>query len=230
MWRIDGTKANWNSQFQLDLTDPAAGIEVNGAKLLRTRWSKKHTGLPLNLVESYVRGHDCIANYAPIPPDQVQPQIYWRGSKSPQAKGEGLEMVMSMQTSLLDSDPLIEIVSELPAGEQLAWCEKDWKSCGSNASLHCEDGHEGLLLLRPEGTAWSYAQAVFPSDFLASETAVDSQSRRISWTHPLFAERLEKGVIRRGRIAAWLLPRENDQTAALELWESFCHSPPPLTA
>jgi len=224
MWKTDGTKATWNSQFQMDLANPNAGVKVHGARVLCTHWRGTHAGLPLNLVESYVRGQDCIANYAPIPPDQVQPQIYWRGSFDPAKNATGLEMIVSMQTSLLDSDPLVAIVSELPAGEELSWCDREWQPIGGGqARLERDKGHSGLFLLRPENADWSYAEAVFPSDFVQTD-------RLLSRSHPLFAERLEKGVIRRGRVAGWLLPRERDQELALALWNTFCQSPPPLTA
>src|SRR4051812_32967008 len=113
MWKTDGTKATWNSLFHLDLANPAEGVEVHGARILQTIRGGSESGppdsggrlitlVPLNLVESYIRGQDCIANYAPIPPDQVQPQIYWRGSFDAEDNIASLEMILSMQTSLLD--------------------------------------------------------------------------------------------------------------------------------
>ena len=48
-------------------------------------------------------------------------------------------------------------------------------------------------------------------------------------TSKLFPERLEKGVIRRGRICAWFLPREADLAIAAELFRRFVSQPPPLT-
>jgi hypothetical protein len=72
-------------------------------------------------------------------------------------------------------------------------------------------------------------EAVFPTDFIATEPA-SATAGGVAWNRLLFGEQLEKGVIRRARIAGWFLPRENDLTIALRLWGEFCNSPPPLTA
>jgi hypothetical protein len=237
MWQLDGTTATWNARFQLDLQRPGSGIVVSnpgrdasGLCLLQVQLKKTHAAAGLKLADAYVRGRDCIATYAPLPPDQVQPQIYWRGSLNEQPGCCGIEMVLSMQTSLLDSDPLIDVVSDLPAGEQFAWNNEQWQSQSSTATLSREAGHSGLVLLQPQGGSWSYAQGVFPADYLRTETQLDQSSHQAAWASPLFAERLEKGVIRRGRIAGWVMPRERDQELAVALWNAFCQSPPPLTA
>ena len=46
----------------------------------------------------------------------------------------------------------------------------------------------------------------------------------------LFPERLEKGVIRRGRVCGWFMPVENDLETAVRLARAFVEEPLPLTA
>ena len=208
-----------------------AAFQTPSVRLLQVMGQQANAPWKLWLVESYLRGSDCVASYAPTPPDQVQPQIYWRGISAAQGSLGGMEMLLSMQTSLLDSDPTIALKSELPAGEQWSWNSQNWdslseKSVGLSRS-DAQNSATGLLLLRPTQSDTSYAQAVFPSDFLQAEAISTPQT--VTWSYPMFGERLEKGVIRRGRIAGWLLPRDNDQKLALTAWQAFCASPPPLT-
>ncbi len=237
MWRIEGTQAKWIERFQLDVAAPGQGIAVANPtdlaaemRLLRIGGPAENARWQPELVESYVRGQDCIATFAPTQPSQVQPQIYWRGIQSDQPFACGIEVMLSMQTSLLDSDPALHVVSELPAGDQFSWCNHQWLPVGDQPVIQRDAGHVGLFLLRPFNAEWSYLEGVFPSDFVQMETTTDATSGRISWSHALFAERLEKGVIRRGRVAGWILPREQDESQALAVWEAFCDAPPPLTA
>ena len=68
-----------------------------------------------------------------------------------------------------------------------------------------------------------------PADFVATQVELNR------WVEPwmttrLFTERLEKGVIRRARVAGWHLPRKSDVLgAAWDLYTQFAAEPLPLT-
>jgi hypothetical protein len=74
----------------------------------------------------------------------------------------------------------------------------------------------------------SYAQLVHPSDYVAAELGIDSEPP-YSLLTTLFPERLEKGVIRRGRVASFFMPSEDDLDVAVELARRFVSGPLPLT-
>ncbi|MDZ4820284.1 MAG: hypothetical protein SGJ20_15060, partial [Planctomycetota bacterium] len=66
------------------------------------------------------------------------------------------------------------------------------------------------------------------TDFASAEVAMDEDQPLILST-TLFPDRLEKGVIRRGRICGWFMPVENDLATAAQLAREFVAEPPPLT-
>jgi hypothetical protein len=85
-----------------------------------------------------------------------------------------------------------------------------------------------LLLFRPHGAAYSYAEMVQPSDFAGASLELRGEEL-LRYSHPLFAERLEKGVIRRVRLCGALLPRDGDLERALQVYQNFIAAPLPLT-
>lgn len=193
---------------------------------------------PPPLVDAYVRGADLVASYAQAERGAVQPQVYFRASQLNSAAG--LELIVSMQTSLLDSAPESLVTSELPAREVLVLDSVHEQTPEPLALqslpvryLTTETKAAYLFLFRVSDTL-SYAEMVHPGDFVAVElestdaTAVGGQRLKLTWR--LFPERLEKGVIRRCRIAGWFLPREGDQQASAEIFRRMLLEPLPLTA
>ena len=75
----------------------------------------------------------------------------------------------------------------------------------------------------------SYIEIVDRADFCAANVEYHSNDGvGVCWQ--LFSEFLEKGVIRRARVHAAILPRENDIELALECCAAIKESPLPLTA
>jgi hypothetical protein len=189
------------------------------------------------IADQYVRGTDLVAAYEPRPEGDVRPQIYWRGlpASSPGAVW-GMELIVSVQTGLLHSEPASTIFSELPADEV-------WRMSAENAGefLRLEmppnreiictpDDGAPLFLLRSSGDRFSYAQMVYPSDFHRTTITVPAgPGADVRLAHELFPDPLEKGVIRRGRVRGWILQRQDDQRAAAELYRAWLAEPPPLT-
>lgn len=196
-------------------------------------------GAPLaawKLDEAYVRGADLVATYAKTPPYHVAPQVYWRATWIAAWNAVKLELVLSVQTDLLDSQPRTTIESggqatslwlaeELAPGEFREWSPGDPPTFRSSPAL------PQLYVIRREEAGFSYAELVHPSDFVAASIDADlgTTGDIFSVRSTLFPERLEKGVIRRARVCGWFLPRENDLAATAELAREFVAEPLPLT-
>jgi hypothetical protein len=178
--------------------------------------------------ELYVRGSDLFAEYAPEV-DRVYRQVYWRATET-QFAAVQIELVVSVRTDLLDSQPHWPIRSSVGGAELLHAGQLDAKAfhevCGQQLQFSCQDSAEHLFIFRQPKLGMSYAEMVHPSDFFAAEC--DGGEMRVR--HDLFPERLEKGVIRRGRICSWFLPGEDDLARAVELARQFVAEPLPLTA
>lgn len=182
----------------------------------------------------YVRGDDLVVAYSETEPEHVQPQIYWRALQPGETAGEvhGAEMIISVQTRLLDSDPTACVESVLPAEEVLHLTgpprhaferiarDGDWSAAHHEGT--------GILLVRLPRLAYSYVQCIHPADFdIVSATPLDDG--RVRLAHRLFSPGLEKGVIRRGRLRGVFVPRGVDEQAAVACFEALRISPPPLT-
>src|SRR5437016_721897 len=69
------------------------------------------------LAERYVRGGDLVASYAPSVDWPYAPQIYWRAEPTGNSQGvlAAVSLLVSIQTNLLDTHPVVHSVSQLPA-------------------------------------------------------------------------------------------------------------------
>lgn len=167
-----------------------------------------------NLQESFVRGSDLVASYAPWPGDAVEPHIYWRFRDAHHGTVAGLELIVSVHTSLLDSRPAIEVSGEL-IGEV------------------CQHGLPGgVFCLTPSHE--KDKQLLFwihPADFAELSIHREGEGSKATWTTTLFSEAsLEKGVIRRARLGVWVIPAGLSSEAKIALYHEIVHEAPPLTA
>lgn len=244
MWQLAGTSAVWTSPelfARVDLLHPEAGLHdvrvreqpLSGASFLRVETQHAGKGKE-SLLDAYVRGCDLIATFAQTPARPIRPQIYWRAlaHENGQQLG-GLELIVSTQTSLLDADTSLTTWSCVPAGEVLQLRDHLAAQFSRLISLPTEvttENGPGLFLFRPPHADWSYVEMVYPTDFAAARLlAEEGATGLVRLTNTLFAERLEKGVIRRGRIRGVFLARSGDESAALAVYDSFVASPLPLT-
>jgi hypothetical protein len=182
------------------------------------------------LAELYVRGDDLVVEGNPAGSDCIAPQIYWRGKLVGDSQAVRLELVLSVRTELLDSRPTWQVHSSIPGATLLhasSLAEPTFRDITDTArSFPRSESAEQLFVFRRADFGFSYAEMVHPSDFVSADTAL----KDVSVHSQLFPERLEKGVIRRGRICGWLLPSENDLTLAAQLARQFVDEPLPLTA
>jgi hypothetical protein len=184
---------------------------------------------PLELLR---RGGDLAVTYADRPQQAMRAQIYWRAA-SHERRGAiaAVELVVSVETSLLDSNPSIAASSHVPAEESLALVDPRSGTFARVADLTAHGtptNQPAGYLLRVPGGKLSYAEIVHPGDAHASDCAIAQQgTHRLG--HRLFAARLEKGVILRARVLGLVLDRSGDENAVIEHYAAFEASALPLT-
>ena len=189
----------------------------------------------IEIKERYVRGCDYVATYAKSAAFPVAPQFYWRAALHESLSAVQIQMILSVQTDLLDSHPEAS-VNSVAIESRLFHAGKlqvdDFEEVTDSTSLPASnrsDSREQLFVFRNESLGLSYAQMVHPSDFVSAELQLDA-SRPPLVSSTLFPEFLEKGVIRRARISGWFLPAEDDLATAVALAKQFVAEPLPLTA
>lgn len=190
-------------------------------------------GWPAKLVDSYNRGNDLVTSYAGIEGWPFAPQIYWT-LESIDVGGVAVHtfsIMLSIQTDRLDTHPEIVVRSSLPTEEVL-------RVSIAGEELLVDSHADGRLHLDPQATAccqlWrlpggelSYAEFMPRSDFRS--LSVDRTDHTATSRWELFSEFLEKGVIRRARIQAAFLPRDDDVQLAAECCQAIERRPLPLT-
>ncbi len=250
MWRLDGSLVGiLTGRFavRVDLHRPGGGIdgiqlegtEIPAMRLLGVSNVGQARADEFRLCDSYVRGNDLIATYSVAPDDtvllQITRHILPRDADVPTF---GIETVVSMQTNLLDSRPEVNLISILPSVTTIGVGKADsWQHIEAGgpaaeaATITPDDGKSiGLFLFRLPAGRWSYAEMVYPSDFLASDLSLEQIGGGcVHISHRLLDERLEKGVIRRARLRGVFVSSDNDEATARRGFRQFSNSPPPLT-
>jgi hypothetical protein len=184
------------------------GVSLEPSTFLGVEIAVDH---PAGLTECYQRGGDFIARYAQTDERPFAVLLYWQaglldfgGVAYPH-----VDLIVSVETSLLDSRPLLAATSRLDAAI-------DETICG-----------DGFLLARFGNAALSYAEMCHPDDAIAA--SVETSGDRFAWKTWLFGQPLEKGVILRSRLRGLFVPRANDERIARRALAEFAASAPPLT-
>ena len=177
---------------------PRRRIECGADERCRTRAS----WWPLPVAESYVRGNDLVATYAPIDTWPYSPQVYSRKNALQLVDGVlgSLSLLLSVQTHLLDTHPQINVASQVPGSECMHIV---YDSDGTAEvdrveveQLKAPSGDMSAVLYRLLHDDCSYVEIVRATDNrgIAFRPTPDGKLRA-EWQ--LFADFLEKGVIRR---------------------------------
>jgi hypothetical protein len=244
-WRIEGEQAQLFCGRLLGrvefasvgvhfATDTWNGALADQLSVLFTRGPVN--AFPLELHDWYVRGRDLVAQFEKTPAQRISPQIYWRAEDLKEFSAARVEMILSMQTELLDSAPQAQVHSFSHGGE--LWhadsiAKPNFQPLARESHglefVAQRNSHEQLFVFRDGERRVSYAQLVHPTDFVSARVVTDHTPGRWGVASTLFPERLEKGVIRRGRICGWFLPAENDLEIAVKLARQFVDEPLPLT-
>lgn len=179
-------------------------------------------------LEVYVRADDLVAKYAPRKSDSVSHQFHYRPIHET-GHAIGVELVLSVQTSLPRSDPRIEVINKLGPGELLVRTLVDdgCELLTESSDFDTEDRRPLYFLMRPqELPTMSLVLLVHPSDFFVARASLAERDTDVAFE--VFPEALEKGVIRRGIFRNIFVPRHADDAFAQRLLQRLNAQPPSL--
>lgn len=188
---------------------------------------------PLSLVESYVRGNDLVASYQATDSWPFSPQLYWRANSLRAVDGvlASASLLVSVQTHLLDTVPQIAVASCVPGNESLLVSTSvgaKSRAAQIDLSQTIPAANEDCCIVRRfEDVALSYVEIMQAGDFHAASLRSEGNGAAFEWR--LFAEFLEKGVIRRARVHAAIMPRDNDVEIAAACCKAIDGLELPLT-
>ncbi len=230
----------------VDPLNPAGGVHqlhldrspLPGMSLLGVELPAAETPVTKSNVDFYVRGGDLVATYAETSGWPLRAQLYWRAALEARDNAIcAMELIASVQTSLLDSRPELMTHSDLAAREAFQLLDPERPDFAPIAPTPIDSGQNEhperphCYLFRLPSSKISYTEMVHPADAQRSSCQVRAcgGNLEIHLRHQLFAERLEKGVILRARVRGVWLDRAGDQAAAARHYASFSTAELPLT-
>jgi hypothetical protein len=188
---------------------------------------------PLPIAESYVRGNDLVASYQATEEWPFSPQLYWRANSLRAVDGvlASMSLLVSVQTHLLDTIPQIAVVSQLPCNETLnisvSGGGKPTADRVDSSQTIPSTNEDCCVVSRFRNLPLSYVEIMPAGDFHAIRPRPGEKGMMFEWR--LFAEFLEKGVIRRARVHTAIVPRENDIEIAAACCKAIDSLELPLT-
>lgn len=211
----------------VDLDDPASGLAVRSSP---TDTGSVHL-LGLDLAarcppsDHWVRGSDITATYEPSDHRHLRATALWR-QHAGESDVAAWQLIASAQTSLLDSDPAVAVVSSIAAADSS--CLIRGPAAATWSRLRADElplsGVTAVLVPRPNAAA--VLVAAHPGD--APHLTASWTQGRIRLVCRLFTEQLEKGVLLRSRVLGAVGPGGSTAWADRLLTE-FHAAPPPLT-
>lgn len=200
----------------------------------------------------WLRGADITAVYEPADDRRLRATAMWRlhpqPAGSPAGKNAGkndtrglddvraCELIISAQTSVLESDSTIPVVADLADGERLWGCPQErggmhWIAAATQAT---QPPCATAVLVRRRDS--SVLVGVHPADVRTLECTAGGPAGRpgrcviTAWLFTGLTEKsIEKGVLLRGRVCAARGPAAGDAAWATAVLTAFNASPPPLT-
>ena len=175
--------------------------------------------------ELYIRGSDLIATYPDLEPGRVRCQIYWRCVSLPEWRAEGFDLILSVQTDLLDSHPDLTVTSQ--HHHATGWKSRAFATVAmpGEASKPSADAPPACFVTWDDGI--TYVEMIHPRGDGRLVIAPQSETRESQWQ--LFGGPLEKGVLRRSCLRGLFLPTEDADAAAEAIYRDLIASPLPLT-
>ena len=231
---------------QVDPRRPSRGIHhlrvdqdsLGDVEVLQVGLRQVDADASAEAIDEFIRGGDLAITYPARPEPAMRTQLYWRATSHPLAGAiAAIELVVSVQTSLLDSCPTLHACSRLPIERAFRLCDLSDAKCiempldfGSGQQRE-EPAEPCGYLFHLAGTNFSYAEMVHPADSHRAQLDVASETKGplARLDHELFAGRLEKGVILRARVLGLLLDRRGDVQAAAQHFAAFLTAELPLT-
>lgn len=215
-WTLANHKATalWDTtNVTVDTLDLRKGLRIDSGPWQGSAIGALPALMPTNSpasIETYVRGSDLVTTHPATTERPTRVQLYWRRwSEVPQNISAVFELIVSVQTHLLDSDPTVIIESRVPNSTNAFVIDE-------YAELMVGQQH---LLVLP-----------YPQDGTEFELTKDTADSIPILRHTLFRGRLEKGVILRGRLLFVWSNAGVDADALQECTDRFNFAEPVLTA
>lgn len=245
VWTLRGNVADLSCgklSGRIDASRPNAGLHhvaLDGAQhvasLLRAYRSDitNEKSWPLPLAESYVRGKDLVASFQATDNWPFSPQLYWRANSLRFTDGvlASASLLVSVQTHLLDTVPQIAVASLLPRSQAFfVSVRRDTKPMAAqidSTQTIPSTNEDCCVVFRFDDVSLSYVEIMPAGDFHAAGLRPEGSGTAFEWR--LFAEFLEKGVIRRARVHAAIVPRDNDVEIAAACCKAIDGLELPLT-
>lgn len=213
-WTLDEHRAHgaWgNTTALIDTLDLRTGLLIQSGSWQGSSLGALPAITPANnaaSIETYVRGTDLVTTHPATSTRPTRVQLYWRRwHELPASVAAVVELIASVQTHLLDSDPTLVIESHI------AKCVKSEQTDGAT---HLQGDTSQMLIL------------VHRND--ETEVQLQPADTNVAIKHTLFRSRLEKGVILRGRLLFVLGDQSVTDEALQECADRFYSSEPMLTA
>lgn len=189
-----------------------------------------HASLP---DEVYSRQNDLIVRYPQGPADTFSYQLDWQLFQPRAPFIAAIELWLSVQTNLLDTEPELEIACSASSGQSWQVFEHPQliEADSEVAQADQQRGPAALLCgpaTNPAAESTSGLWLIEPTDQChASLNATDDQAtQRVH----LFRHFMEKGVIRRARMRFLLAPSMVSAEQIKQAYRDLADSPLPLTA
>ena len=228
-WTRDGHVFQFSAaNFHWEVNPQRAEL---GAELFESKTSEKIGGIfglpalaksAVNEAEIYIRQTDLIVRYAATEDRPVEISLMWRASGDSIAT---LELIISIQTALLDAQPIREVRSWFPHGSILPFTVVPAAVASSRQFENADaTSAEHRCLIRNGGRL--FLMVVHPSDL--NWMSLTSDSKHYKMSCKLRTDNMEKGVIRRLRMQ-FVVGTDDDLDAIRQAPESFLQSGLPLS-
>ncbi|MCA9193121.1 MAG: hypothetical protein KDB03_15205 [Planctomycetales bacterium] len=231
-WVLEGSTATFcreHWQIKVDGSHPQTGICITNRSsavvhhLLEVHPLPQHSLVP---EEIYVREEDFITRFSQSPQDSYSLQLNWKQLITPTCWG--VELWVSLQTNLLDSNPQVQLSCRSP--------QADWQSISLSELLPKEYANErkpGAFVYHStevpsaNSTEYTLLWLLAPSDVALAQLPENSTNGPVV---QLFGQFMEKGVIRRVKVRLVVVEGRPQMQQIVSIYRDLADSPLPLTA
>lgn len=210
----------------IDLDRPGRGITIEMPDAVTHGLLGLDLRSAFRFADSWVRGDDVTAVYETSDTRHLRTTAMWRIRRSASTI-RAWELIASTQTSVLQSDAAVAVISEIDATDAL------WGTWARGTVVWHDDPatEPTCMLLQASGPDGAHGTSVLvashPCDAGQMKLRMDGGQSMVECG--LFSAGVEKGVLLRSRVLAAIGPSANAREWAAGIVAEFAVSPPMLT-